>query len=168
MTCWLPDTDDQRPKVFSAISFQLQCDRCLYTVRDNLNWNSHFPHLNPPPLSTVAFQRPRPKAFCSRRPFEALLYSLPTAKLCPSAKSVSLAIFCRSRWRRPPSLHSLQNFGGVSGAAINLLCWEPGCQGGSTSGAKANLGTMKRLRGRGGFTVLLPYNTCTGLEGAAL
>ena len=38
---------------------------------------------------------------------------------------------------------------------------------------KANLGTMKRLRGRGGFTVLLPYNTCTGLifpkkEAAAL
>ena len=28
---------------------------------------------------------------------------------------------------------------------------------------KANLGTMKRLRGRGGFTVLLPYNTCAGL-----
>ena len=35
------------------------------------------------------------------------------------------------------------------------------------------LGPVKRLRGRGGFTVLLPYNTCTGLifpkkEAAAL
>ena len=29
--------------------------------------------------------------------------------------------------------------------------------------SKANLGTIKRLCGRGGFTVLLPYNTCTGL-----
>ena len=38
---------------------------------------------------------------------------------------------------------------------------------------KVNLGTIKRLRGRGGFTVLLPYNTCAGLifpkkEAAAL
>ena len=42
-----------------------------------------------------------------------------------------------------------------------------------TDATKANLGTIKRLRGRGGFTVLLPYNTCTGLifpkkEAAAL
>ena len=28
---------------------------------------------------------------------------------------------------------------------------------------KVNLGTIKRLCGPGGFTVLLPYNTCTGL-----
>ena len=38
---------------------------------------------------------------------------------------------------------------------------------------KVNLGTIKRLRGRGGFTVLLSYNTCAGLifpkkEAAAL
>ena len=126
------------PSLYSSLRNQLSSGNLATSAStlSNPYWNSHFPHLNPPPLSTVAFQRPRPKAFCSRRPFEALLYSLPTAKLCPSAKSVSLAIFCRSRWRRPPSLHSLQNFGGVSGAAINLLCWEPGCQGGNMSGAE--------------------------------
>ena len=39
--------------------------------------------------------------------------------------------------------------------------------------SKVNLVTIKRLRGRGGFTVLLPYNTWAGLifpkkEAAAL
>ena len=33
----------------------------------------------------------------------------------------------------------------------------------AVAGPTSRFGTIKRLRGRGGFTVLLPYNTCTGL-----
>jgi len=54
--------------------------------------------------------------------------------------------------------------------SFNKTSPEPGQSGTENT---VILGPVKRLRGRGGFTVLLPYNTCAGLifpkkEAAAL
>ena len=59
------------------------------------------------------------------------------------------------------------------GIALNLHCILIPNIGIALIVAKVNLGTIKRLRRRGSFTVLLPYNTCAGLifpkkEAAAL